>query len=164
MKAKPESNPSRFTGQEAQRTLDEVRKRYGIRQSEPEAHPRVNTSSSGPKEPAKQQPRPTVRLQPSIPKAPFVPIERMRSHPPLERRVVGHSSVRASGSRSDNHRFHYLIRIAECALTLHCEVNADDDAAARHQVEQLPNLMEWRELSGAELAEILKNERALQAG
>jgi hypothetical protein len=47
-----------------------------------------------------------------------------------------------------------LIRIAECALTLHCEVNADDDAAARHQVKQIPNLMAWRQISSEELAEI----------
>jgi thioester reductase-like protein len=46
-------------------------------------------------------------------------------------------------------------------LDLHCEVKADNHEAARNQVEQIPNLMEWREISAAELAEIIKNERAL---
>jgi hypothetical protein len=68
--------------------------------------------------------------------------------------------IPASGSASDDKSFHYLIRIAECKLTLHCEVTADSEAAARHHVKQIPNLMEWREISGAELAEIMTNERA----
>ena len=67
--------------------------------------------------------------------------------------------IPASGSPSDDKSFHYLIRIAECKLTLHCEVTADSEAAARHHVKQIPNLMEWREISGAELAEIMTNER-----
>jgi hypothetical protein len=72
-----------------------------------------------------------------------------------------HPSIPTSGSLPDNHSFHYLIRIAECSLPLHCEVIADSDAAARQKVKKIPNLMEWREFSGEELAEILKNEPAL---
>lgn len=159
MKAKPQNNPSRLTRERAQRTLDEVRKRYGLHQSEPQVRPLVNMASSAPKEPAKQQPLHTVRLVPSIPKTAFAPVERMRSNPPLELGGVRHLGIPASGSPSDNHRFHYLIRIAECALPLHCEVNADDDAAARHQVERIPNLIRWREISVKELAEINKNEK-----
>ena len=79
----------------------------------------------------------------------------------LEIGEARHPSIRTNGSLSDNHSFHYLIRIAEYALALHCEVIAHSDEAARHQVKQIPNLMEWRELSDEELAEILKNERAL---
>jgi hypothetical protein len=79
----------------------------------------------------------------------------------LEVGEARHPSIPTSGS--DNHSFHYLIRIAECTLPLHCEVIADSDAAARHHVKQIPNLMEWREISGEELAEILKNERALSS-
>lgn len=164
MKAKPENDPSRFTREQAQRALDGVRKRYGIRQSDSPAHLRVNTASSAPKEPAKQQPRPSVSLEPPIPKTPFVAVQRMRPGPHLELGGVRHPGTPASGPTSDNRTidyqsFHYLIRIAECALTLHCEVTADSEAAARHHVKQIPNLMEWREISVKELAEINKNEK-----
>jgi hypothetical protein len=164
LKAKPEYNPGRFTRGKAQRTLDEVRKRYGIRQSDSPAHLRANTASSAPREPAKQQPRPSVSLEPPTPKTPFVAVERMRPGPHLELGGVRHQGIPTSRPPSDNRTidyqtFHYLIRIAECALTLHCEVTANSEAAARHHVKQIPNLMEWREISGAELAEILKNER-----
>jgi hypothetical protein len=164
LKAKPENNPSRFTGQQAQRTLDEVRERYGIRQSGSPAHVRVNTASSAPKEPAKQEPRPTLRLEPSITETPFVAVEPMRSGPHLELGGVRRPDIPPSGSPSDNQSFHYLIRIAECALTLYCEVTADSEATAKHHVKQIPNLMEWREVSSAELAEIISNERTGSAG
>jgi hypothetical protein len=164
LKAKPENNPSRFTGQHAQRTLDEVRERYGIRQSGSPAHVRVNTASSAPKEPAKQEPRPTLRLEPSITETPFVAVEPMRFGPHLELGGVRRPDIPPSGSPSDNQSFHYLIRIAECALTLYCEVTADSEATAKHHVKQIPNLMEWREISGAELAEIISNERTGSAG
>jgi hypothetical protein len=75
----------------------------------------------------------------------------------LEIGEARHPNIPTSGR--DNHSFHYLIRIAECTLPLHCEVIADSDAVARHLVKQIQNLMEWRELSGEEFAEILKNER-----
>jgi hypothetical protein len=78
----------------------------------------------------------------------------------LEIGEARHPSIPTSRTLSDNYSFHYLIRIAECALPLHSEVIADRHAAARHQVKRIPNLVEWRETSGEELAEILKNERA----
>jgi hypothetical protein len=80
----------------------------------------------------------------------------------LEMGEARHLSIPTSVSLSDNHSFHYLIRIAECALPLHCEVIADSDAAARHQVKQIRNLTEWRKISDEELSEILENERASQ--
>jgi hypothetical protein len=100
---------------------------------------------------------------------PLDPLKRMQLDPlvdgvnnrHLEIGEARHPSIPTSRSLSDNHSFHYLIRIAECALPLHCEVIAHSDAAARHQVKQIPNLMEWRELSDEELAEIVKSERAL---
>ena len=169
LKANPQSNPSRFTGEEAQRTLDEIRMSYGIHQSDPQAHLRVNRSSSASEKTAKQQPRLGVRLMPPIPKTSLAPLEPTRLDPlvhgvksrHLEIGEARRPSVPASRSPSDDHSFHYLIRIAECALPLHCEVKADSEAAARHQVKQIPNLMEWREISGEELTEILKDERAL---
>jgi hypothetical protein len=165
LEANPQNNPSRFTGKEAHHTLDEVRRRYGIHQPGPQ-HPRAKTSSSPLKEPAKHQPRTRVRLGPPIPMTPLDPLKRMQLDPLVHgvnnrHCEARHPSIPTSGSLSDNHSFHYLIRIAECALPLHCEVIAHSDAAARHQVKQIPNLMKWREISGEELAEILKNERAL---
>ena len=168
LEANPQNNQSHFIGEEARHTLDEVRRRYGIHQPDTE-HPRAKTSSISLKEPAKQQPRPRLRLGSPIPMTPIDRLERTQLDPlvhgvnnrHLEIGEARHPSIRTSGSLSDNHRFHYLIRIAECALPLHCEVIAHSDAAARHQVKQIPNLMEWRELSDEELAEILKNERAL---
>jgi hypothetical protein len=96
---------------------------------------------------------------------PLDPLERMQveevKSQHMEIGEARHPNFSTSGSLSDNHSFHYLIRIAECSLPLHCEVIADSDAAARHKVKKILNLMEWRKLSGVELAEILKNERAL---
>jgi hypothetical protein len=71
------------------------------------------------------------------------------------------STAIATGSESENDSFHYLIRIAECALTLHCEVKTDNATSARHRVEQIPNLLEWRHISCREVAEILKMERTV---
>jgi hypothetical protein len=59
---------------------------------------------------------------------------------------------------TDKRDFHYVIRIAECVVSLHCQVNADSVADARHQVERIPNLIEWREVSARELAEIIKTQ------
>jgi hypothetical protein len=156
LKAKPENNPSRFTREKAQRTLDEVRKRYGIRQWDPPAHPTCEHGLKRAERARETTAAPLGEPRPPTPKTPFVAVERMRPRP--------HPSIPTSRPPSDNRTidyqtFHYLIRIAECALTLHCEVTADSEAAARHHVKQIPNLMEWREISGAELAEILKNER-----
>ena len=145
-----DSKSSRFTREEAQRRLDEVRRRYGIHLADPQVRPIVDSSSTRPKESAKQQPRPTV----SVPKTPLVTIDRMRSDPALKRGPIRP----ASGFPSDNQSFHYLIRIAECASILHCEVKADNSAASRERVERIPNLMEWREISLEELAKILKDD------
>jgi hypothetical protein len=106
---------------------------------------------------------------PPIPKTSLAPLEPTQSDPlvhgiksrHLEIGEARRPSVASSRSPSDDHSFHHLIRIAECALPLHCEVKADSEAAAMHQVKQIPNLMEWRDISGEKLADILKNERAL---
>ena len=158
MKAKGENDPCRFTREEAQRALDEVRDRYGLRQPESPADPRANTASRTPKEPAGQQLRPTVS-EPSGPNGPLLPVEWMRPGPRLELGGIRHPSVPPNGSPSDNQRFHYLIRVAECALTLHCEVTADSEPAARRRVKQIRNLLEWREISVEELAEIINKEK-----
>jgi hypothetical protein len=64
-----------------------------------------------------------------------------------------------SAARRDYVEFHYLSRIVECAMTLHCQVTAQSAAGARDQVERIPNLIEWRGISAKELAEIIKAER-----
>jgi hypothetical protein len=153
LKAKPNSDPSRFTREEAKRTLDEVRRRYGIHESAPPAHPRVDRSLIVPREPAEQT-RPTLRTEPSAP-IPSNPTRQIQSNPRLGRARARHPNVPASGSAADNENFYYLIRIAECALTLLCEVTADSEATARHRVKQIPNLLEWREICGEEFVSLV---------
>jgi hypothetical protein len=158
--AKPKNGPRPLTREEARRTLDEVRRRYGIEVSNPEAHQNVSTSSNAPTKAAKQPPRPTVKSQPSASKALAIPVKRMRSKPNLEPQKLRHCDIPAPASPPDNQIFHYLIQIAECAVALHCEVTAECESDARHHIKQIPNLVEWREISGAELGEIIKNEKA----
>jgi hypothetical protein len=52
--------------------------------------------------------------------------------------------------------FHFLIRVVECAVTLHCHVMAQSAAEARFQLERIPNLIKWREISAQELADLTK--------
>jgi hypothetical protein len=137
--------------------LDEVRKRYGIRPSGQEGHPPLKTSSRAKK--ATEQEDLRHPLEQSTAKKPRAPIRRM--HSTLDLGWVYPSGSDATGSVSDNQSFHYLIHIAECALTLHCEINAANEAAALHRVEQIPNLLGWRQILGEELAELIKKERAL---
>jgi hypothetical protein len=54
--------------------------------------------------------------------------------------------------------FHYLIRISECAVILHCQVAAESAAEARLRVQRIHNLIEWREISAKELAELTECE------
>jgi hypothetical protein len=65
---------------------------------------------------------------------------------------------------AENRTFHYLIRIAECALPLHCEIEAQNAAAARQQVQRIPNLIEWREISVEELLKYQDENRAQRSG
>jgi hypothetical protein len=158
VKAEPKNDPSRFTRKEAKRTLDEVRRRYGIHESVTQAHPHVNRSVRVPTEVAKQT-GPTLTPEPSASKARVSRVGQMQSKPPMERAKARHPIIHASGPASDNRSFHYLIRIAECALTLLCEVITDSEAAAKHHVKQIPNLLEWREISGEEFVNLVRNLR-----
>jgi hypothetical protein len=144
----------RLPPDEAQRRLDEVRTRYGIHLANQQARPVADKPSRTPKDTAKQQ----LGAALCVRKPPLVPLDRMQRGAALKR----------GGARSrstppwDNHSFHFLIRIAECVSILHCEVAADSDAAARHQVEQIPNLIEWRAISFEELAGLRKQETTPQ--
>jgi hypothetical protein len=160
LKAEPKNDPRRLTREEAKHTLDEVRRRYGIHDSDPRANPGAGSASKPPVTSAKKQPRHTVTHQPFASRALIVPVERMRSEPNREPQKIRDYDTPAYASPPDNQIFHYLIQIAECAVALHCEVTATCESDARHHVKQIPNLMEWREISGAELADIIKIEKA----
>jgi hypothetical protein len=160
LKATPKNDRSRFTQEEAKRKLQEVRSRYGIQDLDPQAGPR--TDMHAPLRGAKQQPRPTVEPQPTASKARTVPVERMRSEPDLELQKARLHNLAANASPPDQQIFHYLIQIAECTAALHCEVTAECEPNARHYVKQIPNLLGWREISGAELAEIIKDEKLVR--
>lgn len=157
MRAKPGNDLSPFNREEAKRTLDEVRKRYGIHPSEQEDHLRVKTSSTAKKATEEKELR--HRLEQSTPQKPIAPIK--WTHSPLDLGWVSPIGSETLESVSDNESFHYLIRIAECALPLHCEISAASEAAALRQVKQIPNLLGWRQIVGEELAELVKKERAL---
>jgi hypothetical protein len=160
---KPGKDPGRPPREEAQRALNEVRVRYGIYRSQRQELPRVEASLSPPQATAEPKPRHPVSLKPPTSKISLPPVERTRfAEWPLDLGWVYYPSTPAPVMESawDDYWFHYLIRIAECELSLHCEIRANNNAAARRHVERIPNLLEWRQISGEELAEILKLERA----
>jgi hypothetical protein len=157
LKAKFKSDPSRSNREDAKRTLDEVRRRYGIHALDTRAYPHVVNSLKTPT--VREDPtRPTIRPGPSTSKLPPFPAE-LQSSLPLGRAPTRHPTNRATGSTPDNRNFHFLIRIAECALTLLCEITADSEAAARHHVKQIPNLLEWREIGGEEFVSLVRDFR-----
>jgi hypothetical protein len=156
--AKPTNDLRPFTREEARRTLSEVRRRYGIDVTDPEAHQDVSMSSNAPTKAANRQP-PTGNPQPTASKLLAIPVQRMRSKPYLDPQKLRHRNIPAPPSCLDIHIFHYLIQIAECAVALHCEVTAECESDARHHLKQIPNLLGWREISCAELSEI-KDENA----
>ena len=141
--------PDRFTQEEALRRLAEVRTRYGIQLAQPHAGPIAVSSSGALKQPMIQEPQPA----PIVPSTRLVPPDRMRPDPALKQAGVPRKPV----FPSDRESFHFLVRIAECKLVLHCEVKADSAGEAKGRVERIPNLIEWRELSFQELNEIMGN-------
>jgi hypothetical protein len=160
LKAEPKNDATLFTREEAKRTLDEVRRRYGIQESDPRAHSNAVSSSNSSAKAAKQQSCPTVKDEPSASKALTVPPVPVQPEPNLELQKVRHHDSPGPASPHDIQIFHYLIQIAECAVALHCEVTAQCESDARYHVKQIPNLMEWREILGTELGKIIKNEKA----
>jgi hypothetical protein len=146
-----DSKSNGLTHEEAQRRLEEVRNRYGIHLAHPKADPIAESRSSSHKEPA--EPKPEPRLAPPVAGTRPKPADLKQPGRPLTRADAKFSTE----PRSDGESFHYLVRIAECTSVLHCEVKADHAAAARDHVKRIPNLMEWREISFAELLELAKN-------
>jgi hypothetical protein len=153
MKVEPpsqnDSESNSLTHEAAQRKLDEIRSRYGIHLAHPQAQPIAGSRSSSQKEPAKLEPELAPPAAATRPK----PVHLKPSGRPLARAEAN----LATALRSDSETFHYLVRIAECKSILHCEVKADHAADARDHVKQIPKLMEWREVSFAELLELAKN-------
>jgi hypothetical protein len=144
-----DSKSNGLTHEEARRRLDEVRGRYGIHLADPRAHSIADNPSSSQKASAKLE----LGLAPSVPETRPKPVDWKQSGSAVKRRE-GHP---ARELPSDSQSFHYLIRIAECTSVLHCEIKADHPRAARDQLQRIPNLVEWREISFWELVETTNN-------
>ena len=56
------------------------------------------------------------------------------------------------------HEFYFVIRLAECALPLLCQISESSPAAAKQRIKELRNLVEWRMIDKVELAELSKEE------
>jgi hypothetical protein len=70
--------------------------------------------------------------------------------------VVRSQHELAQLSREEVREFYFVIRLAECALPILCQVTADSPAAARQQVELIRNLTSCQSISDEEFAEIEK--------
>jgi hypothetical protein len=151
LRTRSNSDPCASIPEEAKRTLDEVRRRYGIYVLDTQARPPgVGSFFKMPTERADHAGRP----RPSTFEKALSSTAEVHSNSPL-----GRAPTRAAESSSENRRFYYLIRIAECALALLCEVTADGDIAARQHVNHIPNLLECREISSEEFLSLSRNFR-----
>jgi hypothetical protein len=185
MTRKPKEKPTGFTREEGKLILDGVLKRYGIHPSRhpegtqgemmPPAAPKVEAKEllpipSGPV-PAKRLSE-TVRQPELGPHLDFgwrrhlldkaasanVVVSNEPDPEPAADEVLMDRPVGKLVPR-ESQDFHYLIRVVECAFTLHCQVTAASAADARDLVERIPNLIEWRETSAKELAELTRIEK-----
>lgn len=147
------SDPCASIPEEAKRTLDEIRRRYGIHVLDTQARPPEAKSSKMPME-RLERARPQSRPEQTTFTKTMSSMIEVHSNPPLARKPT-----RASETSSENRRFYYLIRIAECAPALLCEVTADTNLAARQHVSQIPNLLECREISSEEFLSLARNFR-----
>jgi hypothetical protein len=177
MKIGFKQNSRDLTGEGAKLVLDEVRRRYGIDAPHPEDRAGISLTPSVPK-PQPQRPPgsgsgtfSTISDPVSRSRTSFdVPLNfAWEPYPARVDAATGNLPSLAvtkstrEASPADNwvppapkevHAFHYLIRIMECTSVLHCEVFAENVTAARRQVDQIPNLVECREVSAMTLAEI----------
>jgi hypothetical protein len=143
--------------QEAKRVLDDVRTRYGILPLDQRTYvamPPAITKASGQRPPARP-----LDLRQSISESAREQVQAISKEPPLDLGWISYASSSSNTPDADKERdsFHYLIRIAECTLTLHCEIYAANAAEARRQLGKIRNLLEWREISAQELAEVTRN-------
>ena len=162
MKADREANPKGFTREEANLALDKVRERYGIHPSGGQQHARGNNSPN-----AKAAQRNQIGAPLDFEWA--YDVDAGANESSLNESAAQSAVQEFPARRLQNdllvetQQFHYLIRIAECVLPLHCQVEAENAAEAWHQVKQIRNLIEWREISAEELAEIIADEKASDA-
>jgi hypothetical protein len=185
MPPKSENRSSGSTREDAKRTLDQVLRRYGI-----QPYDRVGTAQRQ-EWPLVASPvhSEAVTAEAVISNEPFSPARQRRLGAPFDLQKPGNPKQSATaevlrenesahGPASHNvswdmpldeqptrHlQFHFLVRLLECALTLHCQVTAQTAIDARDQVERIPNLIEWREVSKKELAEIQARDSRKLAG
>lgn len=181
----PKSNKrlNELSGEEAKLVLDSVLQRYRIPQSGHPERTEGKTMTLAARKPERKEPLPE-QMAPEFTLAnrPLATARQSEIGPCLElgwrpyfldtstRTNVHLSNERARGEAfaskpgaelapTKSHDFHYLIRILECSSILHCQVIAESAAAARDQLEQIPNLIEWREITAKELAEIIRIEK-----
>jgi hypothetical protein len=164
--------PNVFTREEAKRTLDMVLTRYGIRLSDQPAEKRKRKALLAvPKANAAKLPPEPIKSRTAATKKPIVQAQSAQLSPPVDFEWCHHilatpasadvppSNEATCRSVSDEgeslapeyHDHHFVIRILECATPLHCQVSAETVEDARNQVAQMPNLIEWREISAQEL-------------
>jgi hypothetical protein len=177
MKTEFRQGPKDLTGEGAKLVLAEVRRRYGIDAPHQEERVGISLTPSVPQPPPQQSPGSGSRT----PSRTSDPVSESRTSPgvplnfgwePYPGRVETATGNLPNGAVTKPTRegspagkwvpsapeevqaFHYLIRIMECTSVLHCEVFAENVTAARRQVDQIPNLIECRQVSAMTLAEI----------
>jgi hypothetical protein len=171
VRAKAGKKGNHLSGEEAKLALARVMERYGFRNSGAESRDPISPTMgkvSGPRERTSDEGSCSKVCSPPI--GPPLNLEWI-PYPNISRAASGAGSgsavvaIESSATRPEwrireVRSFHYLIRIAECAQPLHCQVEAETSAAARHQVEQIRNLIECREISAEELGEVIAKEKA----
>jgi hypothetical protein len=166
MTRKPEEKPNGFTREEAKLTLDTILKRYGIHPSDqPAREQRKPVPLAASRMLTKELLPEPITTGPAAANKPFAPVRQVRlGVAPLNEPKHGSASDEGFADKPEGELpteyqdFHYLIRIVECAVTLHCQVRAESAAEARLEVQRIPNLIEWREISAKELAELTETE------
>lgn len=162
MKADRGANSKRLTREEAKLALDRVRERYGIHPSEGPERARGNTSPIALDVEAAQQNQSGRPLDFETVVSPHIAAD---ANEPVSSEFTARFAIEEFSTkrplndfRAETQQFHYLIRITECVLPLHCQVEAETAAEAVLRVKQIRNLTEWREISPQELAAIIQND------
>jgi hypothetical protein len=164
---------------EAKLALNEILARYGIPDPNKEELPKGKTlalvarkpkrrdhglvslkTSTGPAEKPLSQDRPALERRSglNLGLSSHTDKAQVAKQPSRGPTPVDANSTLTSRLDTGNSVFHFLIRIAECTTQLHCQVTAENAIDARKKVAGLPNLIECREISTGELAELLRME------
>jgi hypothetical protein len=181
-----QKKPSKSTREEAKLILDNVLNRYGIEPSRPEGTQRKIMPLAASRVEAEEPLSNPTTSAPLSDRRPFETVGQSEIGPPLNlgwrsylsdppacphifpsnKRALWFAGNEIFADKPEGelapaeyHDFHFLVRILECASALHCQVTAESAAAARDRIGRIPNLIDWREISVRELAEIIKSER-----